>query len=183
MLQFDVAKEVSNSFEPGVQNDSGREAVFCVMQNDISSQVNPTVVCDLGANGSQDDVPRSQLFLVDSFKTCIFNVLSGQQVRRIFSSKPVVVSGQVGERRNAKLCSINVSQQAPAVSLAAEKGSSDIRCDRSRVSEPLDPFAASAVAAQDAPETLGVILLFFNWFKFKKDEFLEDVAAAERSEG
>ena len=31
--------------------------------------------------------------------------------------------------------------------------------------------------------TLGVILLFFNWFKFKKDEFLEDVAAAERSEG
>ncbi len=28
--------------------------------------------------------------------------------------------------------------------------------------------------------TLGVILLFFNWFKFKKDEFLEDVAAAER---
>jgi len=29
--------------------------------------------------------------------------------------------------------------------------------------------------------TLGVILLFFNWFKFKKDEFLEDVAAAERS--
>jgi len=30
--------------------------------------------------------------------------------------------------------------------------------------------------------TLGVILLFFNWFKFKKDEFLEDVAAAQRSE-
>jgi electron transport complex protein RnfE len=30
--------------------------------------------------------------------------------------------------------------------------------------------------------TLGVILLFFNWFKFKKDEFLEEVAAAERSE-
>jgi H+/Na+-translocating ferredoxin:NAD+ oxidoreductase subunit E len=29
--------------------------------------------------------------------------------------------------------------------------------------------------------TLGVILLFFNWFKFKKDEFLEDVAAAQRS--
>ena len=29
--------------------------------------------------------------------------------------------------------------------------------------------------------TLGVILLFFNWFKYKKDEFLEDVAAAERS--
>jgi electron transport complex protein RnfE len=29
--------------------------------------------------------------------------------------------------------------------------------------------------------TLGVILLFFNWFKFKKDEFLEDVAKAERS--
>ena len=28
--------------------------------------------------------------------------------------------------------------------------------------------------------TLGVILLFFNWFKLKKDEFLEDVAAAER---
>jgi hypothetical protein len=26
-----------------------------------------------------------------------------------------------------------------------------------------------------------VILLFFNWFKFKKDEFLEDVAEAERS--
>ena len=31
--------------------------------------------------------------------------------------------------------------------------------------------------------TLGVILLFFNWFKTKKDEFLEDVAAAQRSEG
>jgi len=31
--------------------------------------------------------------------------------------------------------------------------------------------------------TLGVILLFFNWFKLKKDEFLADVAAAERSEG
>ncbi len=30
--------------------------------------------------------------------------------------------------------------------------------------------------------TLGVILLVFNWFKFKKDEFLADVAAAERSE-
>ena len=30
--------------------------------------------------------------------------------------------------------------------------------------------------------TLGVILLFFNWFKFKKDEFLEDVADAERSQ-
>jgi electron transport complex protein RnfE len=30
--------------------------------------------------------------------------------------------------------------------------------------------------------TLGVILLFFNWFKYKKDEFLADVAAAERSE-
>ena len=30
--------------------------------------------------------------------------------------------------------------------------------------------------------TLGVILLFFNWFKYKKDEFLEDVAAAERSD-
>ena len=29
--------------------------------------------------------------------------------------------------------------------------------------------------------TLGVILLFFNWFKQKKDEFLEDVAEAERS--
>ena len=29
--------------------------------------------------------------------------------------------------------------------------------------------------------TLGVILLFFNWFKFKKDEFLADVAEAERS--
>ncbi len=29
--------------------------------------------------------------------------------------------------------------------------------------------------------TLGVILLFFNWFKYKKDEFLADVAAAERS--
>ena len=29
--------------------------------------------------------------------------------------------------------------------------------------------------------TLGVILLFFNWFKYKKDEFLEDVAEAERS--
>ena len=26
--------------------------------------------------------------------------------------------------------------------------------------------------------TLGVILLFFNWFKYKKDEFLDDVAAA-----
>ena len=30
--------------------------------------------------------------------------------------------------------------------------------------------------------TLGVILLLFNWFKFKKDEFLADVAEAERSE-
>ncbi len=30
--------------------------------------------------------------------------------------------------------------------------------------------------------TLGVILLLFNWFKFKKDEFLADVAKAERSE-
>ena len=30
--------------------------------------------------------------------------------------------------------------------------------------------------------TLGVILLFFNWFKTKKDEFLEDVAEAQRSE-
>ncbi len=29
--------------------------------------------------------------------------------------------------------------------------------------------------------TLGVILLFFNWFKLKKDEFLAQVAAAERS--
>ena len=29
--------------------------------------------------------------------------------------------------------------------------------------------------------TLGVILLFFNWFQQKKDEFLADVAAAERS--
>ena len=29
--------------------------------------------------------------------------------------------------------------------------------------------------------TLGVILLCFNWFKYKKDEFLADVAAAERS--
>ena len=29
--------------------------------------------------------------------------------------------------------------------------------------------------------TLGVILLFFNWFKVKKDEFLEQVASAERS--
>src|SRR5210317_518457 len=29
--------------------------------------------------------------------------------------------------------------------------------------------------------TLGLLLLFFNWFKYKKDEFLEDVAAAERS--
>jgi len=29
--------------------------------------------------------------------------------------------------------------------------------------------------------TLGLILLFFNWFKQKKDEFLADVAAAERS--
>ena len=28
--------------------------------------------------------------------------------------------------------------------------------------------------------TLGVILLFFNWFKYKKDEFLADVADAER---
>ena len=28
--------------------------------------------------------------------------------------------------------------------------------------------------------TLGVILLFFNWFKLKKDEFLADVAEAER---
>ena len=31
--------------------------------------------------------------------------------------------------------------------------------------------------------TLGVILLFFNWFKYKKDEFLADVAEAERSGG
>ena len=31
--------------------------------------------------------------------------------------------------------------------------------------------------------TLGVILLFFNWFKVKKDEFLADVASAERSGG
>lgn len=31
--------------------------------------------------------------------------------------------------------------------------------------------------------TLGVILLIFNWIKFKKDEFLADVAAAERSKG
>ncbi|NCF51298.1 RnfABCDGE type electron transport complex subunit E [Gammaproteobacteria bacterium] len=29
--------------------------------------------------------------------------------------------------------------------------------------------------------TLGVILLFFNWFKLKKDEFLAEVAEAERS--
>ena len=29
--------------------------------------------------------------------------------------------------------------------------------------------------------TLGVILLFFNWFKLKKDAFLEQVARAERS--
>ena len=29
--------------------------------------------------------------------------------------------------------------------------------------------------------TLGVILLFFNWFKEKKDEFLQQVAEAERS--
>jgi electron transport complex protein RnfE len=29
--------------------------------------------------------------------------------------------------------------------------------------------------------TLGAILLFFNWFRQKKDEFLEDVAKAERS--
>ena len=28
--------------------------------------------------------------------------------------------------------------------------------------------------------TLGAILLFFNWFKLKKDEFLADVAEAER---
>jgi electron transport complex protein RnfE len=28
--------------------------------------------------------------------------------------------------------------------------------------------------------TLGVILLFFNWFKYKKDEFMAEVAAAER---
>jgi len=28
--------------------------------------------------------------------------------------------------------------------------------------------------------TLGVILLFFNWFKLKKDEFLQQVAEAER---
>ncbi|MDJ0748998.1 MAG: electron transport complex subunit E [Woeseiaceae bacterium] len=28
--------------------------------------------------------------------------------------------------------------------------------------------------------TLGVILLFFNWFRQKKDEFLEDVAEAQR---
>jgi len=31
--------------------------------------------------------------------------------------------------------------------------------------------------------TLGVILLFFNWFKYKKDEFLADVAKAERGGG
>ena len=31
--------------------------------------------------------------------------------------------------------------------------------------------------------TLGVILLFFNWFKYKREEFLADVAAAERSGG
>ena len=31
--------------------------------------------------------------------------------------------------------------------------------------------------------TLGVILLCFNWFKVKKDEFLADVADAERSGG
>jgi len=30
--------------------------------------------------------------------------------------------------------------------------------------------------------TLGVILLFFNWFKVKKDEFLAEVASVERSE-
>jgi electron transport complex protein RnfE len=29
--------------------------------------------------------------------------------------------------------------------------------------------------------TLGIILLFFNWFKLKKDAFLEQVARAERS--
>lgn len=29
--------------------------------------------------------------------------------------------------------------------------------------------------------TLGVILLFFNWFRQKKDQFLEDVAQAQRS--
>ena len=29
--------------------------------------------------------------------------------------------------------------------------------------------------------TLGVILLFFNWFRQKKNEFLDDVAAAQRS--
>jgi electron transport complex protein RnfE len=29
--------------------------------------------------------------------------------------------------------------------------------------------------------TLGLILLFFNWFRLKKDEFLADVARAERS--
>jgi len=29
--------------------------------------------------------------------------------------------------------------------------------------------------------TLGVILLFFNWFKYKREEFLADVAAAQRS--
>ncbi len=29
--------------------------------------------------------------------------------------------------------------------------------------------------------TLGIILLAFNWFKLKKDEFLADVAEAERS--
>jgi len=28
--------------------------------------------------------------------------------------------------------------------------------------------------------TLGVILLFFNWFRYKREEFLADVAAAER---
>lgn len=31
--------------------------------------------------------------------------------------------------------------------------------------------------------TLGVILLFFNWFKVKKDAFLAEVSAAERSGG
>ena len=30
--------------------------------------------------------------------------------------------------------------------------------------------------------TLGVILLSFNWFKTKKDEFIADVAAAQRGE-
>ena len=39
----------------------------------------------------------------------------------------------------------------------------------------LDANSGAAVSAKSS-------MLFFNWFKTKKDEFLEDVAAAQRSE-